>query len=220
MKTLLVVGALSISACATEGISGSESIARSVAAVQFGPPSVAWRAADYLQVRELYTRHAFVNHEFDATLDVSVTLLSPDFRAAFVEKMAAMQRLTGAEKAALVESQRKDAESAVEVIVVAQTGRWDWNDFTSTRSMWNVTLTDDQGRQSGAPQVVATSWKQDEFAELFPGVTPFSRGWRMRFPKAPQGGSPELGPDTRRLELRFAGALGDTKHDLRWQAAR
>src|SRR5437016_1862401 len=99
-----------------------------------------------------WTRHVHITHDYDSVLDADVTLFSSEFRAAYVSKVAAMRHLPAPEQEALAALQQKAACSAVEVEVMLQSSRWEWNDLGASHSLWTITFSDDAQRS-----VVATS---------------------------------------------------------------
>ena len=42
------------------------------------------------------------------------------------------------------------AEHFVDVIVILQSSRWDWNDLASTQSVWSITFLDERPTDAGA----------------------------------------------------------------------
>ncbi len=187
-------------------------------------PAVNFAAADhylpeeYDRVYQRWTRHAHVTHDFDTALDASVTLLSQDFRTAYVARVAASRQLSADETVRLAREQQDEAAQAVEFFLNAQTGRWDWNDFSSVRSLWTLTLVDDQGHELAQPNIQPSLLKSEARAELFPPVTPFTRSWRVRFKKPGEGPFPNT--TTRWIGLRIAGPLGQTSSDeLIWKSS-
>jgi len=96
----------------------------------------------------------------------------------------------------------------VEFLLQAETSVWTWNDFSSTSSLWTVTLSDEGGRVVAPVELTVAPGKAESWNVLFPPVTPFTRTWRIRFPRTLADGKPLIGPATRSLTLRFAGPLG------------
>jgi hypothetical protein len=184
--------------------------------VHFGTALPSYQARDYDRVHKRWTRYAHVRHLFDVALNAGVTLAAPDFRAAHAAKIGATRRLTAGERDALIARELLDAEQFVDFYVVAETGNWAWNDFSSPRSLWSITLVDDRGREAGRPEVQPLGLKREILEDLFYPVTPFTRGWRVRFPKQLADGSRLADPGTRWVRLRIAGPLG--AEELRWEA--
>ncbi len=196
--------------------------------VRFGPPAKAPSVASYDAVRARWTRHVHVTHEFDTAIDATVTLMAPEMRAAWIAKVEALQPMNDAARARFEEEQRALGRDFVELYLEVETGRWEWNDFASPRSVWRLVLSDDTGRSATPADVQQAPMKPETAIALLPPVTPFTRTWRVRFarwaegtPEATRVGDDALGgAATGKLVLRITGALGDTDEKLAWEAAR
>jgi hypothetical protein len=182
------------------------------------PAPTSVTASDYGKVLRRWRRHGHVLHDYDTALEVSVVLLSAEYRAAFVTKMGDVRSLPPQARDELWARQRKAATEATDVVVLMQTSRWEWNDLSSSKSVWTITYADGTGREALATDRVPLDEKLDTLAALYPEVTPFTRAWLVRFPAAFSDGTPLLGPDTRAVSIRFAGPLGKT--EMRWDGGR
>jgi len=189
------------------------------------PPSVRFAPVDiethfhrheYARIHKRWTRQQHVTKDFTTTLDVHATLLSDEFRAAYLSEVTALRRLTPAQHTALAQDLRSAGERWVEVVIEMVTSNWRWNDLTSPRTVWTLTLADDAGHVASVAEVASLQEKPDTLQALYPPVTPFTRAWRVRFPRVLSDGTMLLGPGTRALSLRFAGALGNV--EVRWEA--
>jgi hypothetical protein len=201
--------------------------------VSFGPPSHEMKAADYEKVQHRWRRHARIqSNVWDQALDASVTMLSPEMRAAGVAKVAEMRQLTAEQRQKLSEDQAIEGERFLDFVVNAQTSKWEWNDFSSPRSHWSFRLVDDRGRELNPVEVQPLGLKPESVEALYPPVTPFTRSWRVRFERAPEGqpvGADALGgAGTHWISLQIGGPLGATlkpgkpaiENPLRWTASR
>jgi hypothetical protein len=166
--------------------------------------------------RDRVARRASVRHDWDTALDAVVVLATPELRASYVRMVAGMRALSDTDRARLAEQQRSDGEHFVELWVSMQTSRWEWNDLGSSHSLWTITLRDGEGRSLEAIERNQLPQKPIELGELFPGVSPFTLGWRVRFPTTFADGTPVLRADLRQLSARFAGPLGQS--DVVWQS--
>ena len=186
--------------------------------VRLAPPETpVLDAARYEAVRARSTRHAHLTHDYDSALDAEVTLATPEFRAAFVGEVTAIRKLPDTDRDRLVEEQRMDAGKWVELYVMMESSRWEWNDLASTKSLWTITFADDTGRSALADDRIALDMKPEMLASLFPQTSPFTRGWKIRFKPAFSDGTPLLHPDARYFVARIAGPLGAT--EVRWDVA-
>jgi hypothetical protein len=175
-----------------------------------------WHRSEYARIHRRWTRYKHLtNSDYTTTLDVHATLLGDEFRAAYLAEVTALRRFTPPQHAALAKDLRSAGDRWVEVVLEMVTSNWRWNDLTSPRSVWTLTLADDAGHVVAVAEVASLQEKPDTLQALFPPVTPFTRGWRVRFPRVLSDGTLLLGPTTRALTLRFAGALGST--EVRWE---
>lgn len=171
----------------------------------------------YQEVRKRWSRTVRASHDtWDTAVDASFTLFSPQYREAWVRMISGMRRMAPVTRVRFAEEQRADQEHFVELAVMMQAGRWDWNDLASSRSIWTITFIDDHGRVAPAFDVQALDFKQDELSVLFPDVTPFTRPFRVRFKPTFPDGTPLLRPDAGKVMIRMAGALASV--DVVWEA--
>ena len=183
--------------------------------VRFREPARALVAADYPSVHRRWTRRAHLTTwELDTAIDARATLLSAELRSAFVAKVAAMRNLTEAARGELEREHREDHQRFVDFVVLVETSRWEWNDLPSPRSNWTITAIDDRHRELADPVIAAPPYKPTTLGELFPGTTPFTRAYRIRFLRLPPT---LLTEETRSITLRISGPLGTAL--LRWDAA-
>jgi len=183
--------------------------------VNFAPPSLGVRL-DYRRVHARWTRHAHATHDYATALDAHVTLWSDEFRAAYLDKVSALRQLTSAQRDKLAAELARDGEQWVELVVQLVTSSWTWNELNSPRSVWTLTLIGDDDREVALGEVTMFVGRPETIAALFPPNTPFTRTWRARFPRVLPDGTRLLGPQTRAMTLRIAGALG--RAVFRWEA--
>lgn len=158
-----------------------------------------------------WTRHAHITHDWDTALDAEVILVVPEMRVAYTAQVAATRKLPPAQRdAALAEAATTDR---VDAWVFLQTSRWEWNDLSSLKSMWTISLIEGDRAVTSIDRQPLPE-KPDELAQLFWWMTPFTRSWRVTFPTTFPDGTRVLRPDTRSITIRFAGPLGSA--DVRW----
>lgn len=192
--------------------------------VNFGGVAPTYGPGDYARVHERWTRRAHLISRgspgipVDLALDAYVTLLAPDFRAAYLVKVAAMFQQTPEQKAAMAAQERQNAEDFVEFYVELESSRWDWGLLSSKSTVWSITMIDDQGHVVGDPEIQPATERPMVRTTLFPPVTPFNRAWRFRFRSKLPDGNPVLGLATRSITLRFAGPLG--QEEVRWEGLK
>jgi hypothetical protein len=182
--------------------------------VSLGEPSPPPTAKDYVDQLKRWTRHAHLRSDFDQALDVDATLRSPEFREAYAAKYIELYRIGDENKARIRGEILSDGADTYEFHVETATHDYGLNDLTSAKTIWRVSLIDDQGHEVTPKQVVGLRERRALDAEFYPYTGVFSRGWTLRFPRARGDGTPLVGADTKALTLRFAGPQGSV--DLVW----
>lgn len=171
----------------------------------------------YGKVLDHWTREGRVLHEVDTALEVGATYKSWDFRAAYVERSAALFKLPDARRRELAARERAAWQGAHEFFVAAATHKEQWNDLDKKKSTWRVALLCDD-RQEAEPIRIERYKKIDATVEeLFPYTNTFSIAYKIEFPRKMSDGTAICGPGTEHMVLRFAGPLGtlEMKWDLR-----
>ncbi len=182
--------------------------------VSLGEPARPPTAKDYVDELKRWTRHGHLRNDFDQALDVDATLRSPEFREAYAAKYITLFKI-GPENQPHVRGEiLSDGADTYEFHVETATHDYDLNDLTSAKTVWRITLLDDQGHEVQPVKVVAVKTRQAFDEQFYPYTTIFSRAWTVRFPRTRLDGSPLVGSDTRSLTLRFAGPQGSV--DLVW----
>ena len=180
-------------------------------------PSAPW-ARQWREVRDRWARRAHVTNDWDTALDAQVVLASAEVRAAYVRFLAGLRGYSDDKRNEVAAQHQADGEAFVEALVAMQTSKWEWNDLTSSRSVWSITFSDDAGHTVEAVERSQIAQKTTEFAEVFAEVTPFTMAWRVRFPSRFSDGTPLLTAASRKVSLRFVGPLGEST--VRWEADR
>ena len=138
---------------------------------------------------------------------------SPEFREAFAAKYIEVYRIGPENQAHTRGEILSDGADSYEFHVETATHEYALNDLTSQKTIWRVTLLDDEGHEV-LPKVTGLKERRALDQEFYPYVNIFSRGWTLRFPRTRLDGSPLVGTDTKALTLRFAGPQGSV--DLVW----
>jgi hypothetical protein len=176
--------------------------------VSLGDPQRALSDRDYVDQLKRWTRHGHVIADFDDALDVNATLRSPEFRAAYAEKYLKVYRVEPETQPKVRGELISDGADTFEFHVESAAHDYDINDFTSAKSIWRVTLVDDQGHEVKPIEIVPDKARRQAEIEFYPYAGIFARGWRMRFPRARLDGTPLVGAGTKSLMLRIAGPPG------------
>jgi hypothetical protein len=183
--------------------------------VSLDDPPTSPTAKDYVDQLKKWTRHAHLISDFDAALEVYATMRSPEFREAYSEKYLLVYRVEPEHRAKVKGDLLSDGADTYEFHVETATHDYDLNDLVGTKSVWRVTLVDDQAHEVTPSEVSAIRERRRLDVEFYPYAGIFSRGWRLRFPRTRGDGSPLVGGDTKSLTLRFAGPQGSV--ELVWQ---
>ena len=182
--------------------------------VSLAEPAPPPTAKEYVNQLKKWTRHANLRSDFDEALDVDATLRAPEFRHSFAAKYIEIYRI-GAENQAKTRGELlTDGADSYEFHVETATHDYALNDLTSSKTIWRLTLSDDQGHEVTPTSVAAIKERRQLDMEFYPYASEFSRGWTLRFPRARADGTPLVGGDTKSLTLRYAGPQGSV--DLVW----
>lgn len=183
--------------------------------VDFSEDRRNYRANDYVQVLETWSRHEKIVRDVGTVIELWATYKSWDFRQAYVEQYASVYNLTEGERAALVASQREAARKTYEIHIAVQTTSYTWNDLEKDSSAWRVTLIDGKGAELDPAAVEIQKLPELYEAQFFPYRTEFSRTYMIRFDRAEAEGAGFAGPKSGRITLRVASPLA--KAEVVWQ---
>jgi hypothetical protein len=195
-------------------VSAQSGCASAPIVVSLAEPSPPPTAKDYVDELKRWSRHAHLRNDFDQALDIDATMRSPEFREAFAAKYIQLYRIGDENKAHTRGEILADGADTYEFHVETATHDYGLNDLTSAKTIWRVTLLDDQGHEVTPVRVVGLKERRALDQEFYPYGTIFSRGWTVRFPRARNDGSPLVGGDTKSLTMRVAGPQGSV--DLVW----
>jgi hypothetical protein len=182
--------------------------------VSLNEPTQPVTRKDYGKLLKRWTRHGHVITDFDDALDVNATLRSPEFRGAYATKYIEDYKVVPESRERVRGEIMSEGADSFEFHVETQTHDYDINELTSAKTVWRVTLINDQGHEIAPREIIADRVKREVDMEFYPYATIFSRGWRLRFPRALADGTPFVASDAKSLTLRFAGPVGVV--DLVW----
>ena len=143
---------------------------------------------DYAKITERWTRHDRVRGDIDEHLteivSVSATLLSPEWRAAYVARRADDERLPPARRQALLDAQRERDASYYEVMLLVRANERRLIDFDrGERSVWRVALSDGDQREIEAIAIERDRRLHSVIREYFPHMGDFDQAFLVRFPR-------------------------------------
>lgn len=177
--------------------------------------SGAWpdHTSSFEQVTRKWTRGDKVVRDFDSVIEVRATYKSPEWRAAYVDMLAARMHLSAEERAKLLDEQKQQAAAFHEFELLVSTYVSRDNDLQKgDRSIWRVALADDQGNESTPAEIQRDRTPREAIRELYPVIPDFSQAYVARFPTSIE----ILRPGASEFSLRVGGARGSLK--LVWRS--
>jgi hypothetical protein len=176
-----------------------------------------WPAAagDYATVSESWTRGGKLRAEYQLVAEVHVTIKSPPWRAAYVERQTRKLKLGTASRAELDAEQRQAESEAFEVVVILTT--WDRreNDLDrGERSVWRLVMVDAEGNEIEPVEIKRDRRPEYVVRSEFPDFGDFSRAYVVKFPRDAR----LLGAGVDKIALRLSSSRGGI--ELTWQGAR
>jgi hypothetical protein len=152
------------------------------------PPTFtsAWpdKAGDYRLIHRSWTRSGIIWDMFDKALEVHATFMSPEWRAARVERRTHYSRLTPHQRAEMEAAETKADAAFYEVQLLVST--WDHreNDLArDERSVWKVVILDDRGNEIPVEDIDKDRRPRETLFEEFPDLNDFAIAYVARFPR-------------------------------------
>ncbi len=183
-----------------------------------GPPAPSvgdsQAEAAYRRTLDRWTRQAQIYQQLDSRMFIAATLEAAEFRASRVARQATFRALPEADAAALLAAERDLAKSYLELTVGLFANERRFDDLGSPGSFWRVALITPSGE--AVPSRVERVTRPDpNLRGLYPFV---DEGWtvyRFSFERAPKDGPALLPPETAKVTLKVASALG--RAELSWE---
>jgi hypothetical protein len=175
--------------------------------------STDWPAtsSDYEETSSQWTRRGVLRaplaQQASQLMEIYATYLSTAWRAAYVARQANLQKLNGSRKAELEGEQQETAKAHHEVELLITTYHQQHNDLHRERSIWRVTLVDDQGNEIVAEKVERDRRPREVIAAEFEHFGDFAEAYIAKFPATPQLLS------GKKFSLRVASSLGMVEVD-------
>lgn len=169
------------------------------------------KSTDFEDISSRWTRRGVLRaplaQQANQLMEIYATYLSTDWRAAYVDQQAGLQKLSPARKDELVGEQQASAKSHHELELLITTYYPEHNELHRKRSIWRVTLVDDQGNEIAAEQVARDRRPREIIAAEFENFGDFAEAYVARFPAVPELLS------GRKFSLRVASSLGMVEVD-------
>lgn len=171
----------------------------------------AQEPTDYEDVTEKWTRARSLRASYQEVLELSATLKSPEWRAAFAVRDANHRGLTGEARRQRMAQAQAEMEGPWEVALNVTT--WDRreNDLDrGKRSVWRVVLIDDAGNEIEPIEIIKDRRPVFTLRADYPTFGDFATAYIARFPRT----AAVLGPGVKQLRLRLSGSRGSV--ELAW----
>lgn len=157
-----------------------------------------------------WTRKSMLRGQYQEVLELAATFKSPEWRAARAVRDADNRDLQGDARQQFMAQAQAEAAGPYEVELMVTT--WDRreNDLDrGKKSVWGVVLIDEQGNQVEPLEIVKDKRPAFTVRADFPALGDFAVAYIARFPRT----TPLLGPNVKKLRLRFFGVRGSVEVD-------
>lgn len=186
--------------------------------VSLEPTALSLAPRDYFDIYKKWTREkkSFSFGRLANVLAVTATFESWEFRWAYVVRYAEDYALEVAERDALLRETLADSRANHRFFVTLAGEKYPESDITALDTAWRVTLLTDDTTSVDPLEILRVKKAGMVERLYFPSTSPFRFMFRLRFSAYDSAGSgPTIGPDTRRVTLRFASPAGVV--DLDWE---
>lgn len=168
---------------------------------------------DYDDVVRTWTRRSQLRSEYQEVCELTATLKSPEWRAAYAAQDADHRGLTGEARAQRIAQSRADVAGPFEIEVMLAT--WDRreNDLDrGKKSVWRVVLLDEKGNEVEPLEIVKDRRPSYVVRAEFPDLGEFATPYIARFPRT----AAVFGPTVKQVRLRLSSPRGGVEVD--WTA--
>jgi hypothetical protein len=160
---------------------------------------------DYDDVTEAWTRTGSLRGAYQEVLELTATIKSPEWRAAYAARDAEFRKLSGEARSQRMAQAQAEMEGPWEIELMVTT--WDRreNDLDrGKRSVWHVVLVDDAGNEIAPLEIVKDRRPTNTLRADYPAFGDFAHAYIARFPRT----APVLGPGVKQVRLRMSGSRG------------
>ncbi len=177
--------------------------------------SVAAESEGYTTTLRRWTKHHKVYRHFEALIFTTATYLSPEFRAALVNRRTRLLGLPVSEARRVKAEHEERSRRYHEFVVSVYTAERRWNDLDAERSLWRVSLANDRGQEVSPSEVIRQDLRSGDLQAYFPYITVFQQAYLVRFPKQSlELGSSVIDSTTQSFQLRFLSGIAVS--ELNW----
>jgi len=164
----------------------------------------------YQDILTRWTRRAEIYDGLDSRVFFVSTFHAMEFRLAKVERVAAFRALPEFDRNALMESERNDHATGLEVLLGVHANERRFDDFSRRDSMWRIALATDAGE--ALPVSIERLPRPDvSLRAVYPYLEPFWTAYRVRFPRTFPNGVRVFPEGTDRFELRLSSPVGNAR---------
>lgn len=176
--------------------------------------SPQYKADDYSNVVNRWTRHATQLKDLDTALDVTVTPWTPDFQSGYAVYAQDVYRLSDGDLAKVRQENLVKWNKELHFMMAATSSNMNWNDFDSHNSIWHLRLVNDAGEEVAPLYINRENSVKPHITNFFPYIEKFHRVYYVVFPANLPDGRALLSKQTQKFTLRYSGPLGHV--DLEW----
>lgn len=149
--------------------------------------------SSYDSVFDKWSETARTQSNFDLVILANVTFWSPELREAYVDEMSSTFRMSEEESKALAFEQKAEDDSYFVFILSAFTRDPNWNDFNSDKSVWRLTLENqDSSIRLRPKKMEKISYKNEVAAYFYKHMDRFSETYKVYFEKEKLQSSPTI----------------------------
>lgn len=163
----------------------------------------------YREVLARYTAHRELYAVFDTRMLAAATHQGWPFREARARHVAAFQVQPPELLARRLAEEKAEADAYHDFFFAAHVSDYRFDDFDREgSSIWRIVLTSDAGGEVTPLSVERIGRCALDLRALYPYCDDFWNAYRIRFPRALEGGAPVVPAEARRMVLRLASTLG------------
>lgn len=177
---------------------------------------ISFHTSTYKAKHDSWTREANIHQGLEASLIISATYKSAEFRQAYIDEYAATYQLTPAQRSLLLIDEEKAVLQSHDFVVAAYVVNKKWDDFDKIKSSWRFYLENDQHERVEPIEIKKLLRNDPIMDHFFPQITPWKTTYYVRFPINVAGsGKPVMGTDTANIKMVIAGVVGTV--EMTWQ---
>lgn len=151
-----------------------------------------------------WRREARIYQGLDLKLIAAVTVKSAQFRQAYVDEYTRIYQLSEKDRDKLLQDQMAASEQYIDMVMAVYVPEKSWNDFALKKSMWQLYLSDPNGRRFIPVEIRKIKDTGEELNHFYPYLTPWKSLYHVRFPADAKSGATVI-------KLTITGVQGNTE---------